>query len=182
MAQERIYLATKKDLTVGVNYTEGLAKAKSFKIENTEDKNITGFAGTRKSALRAIIEVIESFDLKEKDNVAIIYAIPAVSDIITNQTYKYWLMTGKNSKGEDIDAEELKLWKKFYELEGKRGMYYTIKNIFDCRIPDSVMENKVKYAKFRKYSRENNEYSRWCWNKVAEIYSDELDNQIVGVQ
>ena len=32
MAQERIYLATKKDLTVGVNYTEGLAKAKSFKI------------------------------------------------------------------------------------------------------------------------------------------------------
>ena len=84
-------------------------------------------------------------------------------------------LTGKyykenNSKEIFIEKEELKLWKKFYELEGKRGMYYTIKNIFDCRIPDSVMENKTKYAKFRKYSRENNEYSRWCWNKVAEIY------------
>ena len=65
MAQQRIYLATKKDLTVGINYVEGLAKAKSFKIQNTEDKDITGFAGTRKSALRAIIEVIENFDLKE---------------------------------------------------------------------------------------------------------------------
>ena len=180
----RVYFATKKDLTVGVNFMEELEQpiAKKFTFQDTEDENITGYAGTRLSALRAVMDFISKADTEKMTNIATLYVIPTLSDILINGTYKYWLLTGKNSKGQDVDQETLNAFKDFAKLWTEKGMYFTIKNIFDCRIADKVMESKVKYAKFSLRSRQNNEYARFCWNEVSKIYSDELDSQIAKVQ
>lgn len=177
----RIFLATKKGMTCGIKFEEvkGKKSARKFTITNDVDTEIVGIPGTVKSALRAVVKILEEADVKKMKNTNQIFVITYLHDMISNETYKYWILTGKNSKGEDIDKDYLDLWKKFYSLMQEKGLYFTFKDLFKARIPDKVIQNKTVYGKFSLESRENNSYARQCQEAVAEMYSDDLDDQIV---
>ena len=75
------------------------------------------------------MDFISKTDTEKMTNIATLYVIPTLSDILINGTYKYWLLTGKNSKGQDVDQETLNAFKDFAKLWAEKGMYFTIKNI-----------------------------------------------------
>jgi Txe/YoeB family toxin of Txe-Axe toxin-antitoxin module len=83
--------------------------------------------------------------------------------MITNQTYKYWILSGKKNDGTDVNAKELKLWKEFDKLMNKKGLYFIFKNLNDANFKGTPKFNKVdvEYNRF---------YYNWVWKQVHAVY------------
>ena len=161
MSVKRVFLATKKDLTIGAIGDVKTKQAVSFKHSYVSEQ--TGLAGAREVALSALINLIKEFDTKDLEAPVQVYCVGSVADIINNQTYKYWLISGKKNDGTDLNANELKLWKEFHELVSKSNMYFIFKNLNDANFKGIPKFNQaeVKYNKF---------YYDWAWKAIHKIY------------
>ena len=96
MSIKRVFLATKKDLTIGA-----IADVKSKKAVGFNHKHTTaqaGLAGSREVALSAVIEMMKNFDVKELEAPVQVFCVSSVADMITNQTYKYWLISSERNR------------------------------------------------------------------------------------
>lgn len=95
-------------------------------------------------------------------------------DIITKNTYKYWLLTKKTSNGVQILSDELKLWKEFQER-------YTNKNVFGH--VKFYSNNLYKKAGGSKFNKAKMDYSRKILMRLEEISkqdTERLIEQILG--
>lgn len=158
---QRIFLGTKKDLSLGAicNVTNGTAV--SYKFNHTPVQ--TGLAGSREVALASVVNLIKDFDTKELTAPVQFFTVSSLSDMITNQTYKYWIISGKKNDGTEVEKGELKLWKEFDKIMSKKGLYFIFKNLNDAnfRGTPKFNQNEIKYNKF---------YYEWTWKQIHAIY------------
>lgn len=161
MSVKRVFLATKKDLTIGAICDVQTKQASSFKNSYTSEQ--TGLAGSREVALASIIALLSNFETKDLTAPVQVFCVSSVSDMITNQTYKYWLISGKKNDGTAVNAKELKLWKEFDKIMSKKGLYFIFKNLNDANFRGTPKFNQaeVKYNKF---------YYDWAWKSIHAIY------------
>lgn len=162
--EKRIYLATKANTTLGVDFN--ITKNKALLIPAIQyNTNQTGFAGIRECALYALVEELKKVKeyVAEVNRPVYIYVIKALHDVISNGTYKYWILTGTKSNGELIPEEEMKLWIEFHTLYSELGLYVHIKDIFTCKLP--------KNSKYRpdKLKKAGDVYSRSLWDKLSAM-------------
>lgn len=180
--EKRIFIATKKEHSVGVNFDATNNKAEKFIYEYKHEGEMQGFADTRMSSMSALINVIENTDVSELTNVVPIFVNKTLADFIQGETYKFWLKTGAKSTGEAVDKAELELIKKFAEVWKDKGDDFVIRDIFACRINDKVKADQSKLAKFKLYSRQNDAYCRFCWDEIAKLYNESVESSIASVQ
>ena len=161
MSVKRVFLATKKDLTIGAICDVQTKQAVSFK--NSYKTEQAGLAGSREVALSALITLVKGFDTSDLTAPVQVFTVSSVADFINNQTYKYWLISGKKNDGTDVNANELKLWKEFDKLMSKKGLYFIFKNLNDANFRGVPKFNQaeVKYNKF---------YYDWAWASIHKIY------------
>lgn len=161
MSVKRVFLATKKDLTIGAICDVTTKGAVSYKNSYTSEQ--TGLAGSREVALSAIVNLVKNFETKELTAPVQVYCVGSVADFINNQTYKYWLISGKKNDGTDVNANELKLWKEFEKLMTKKSLYFIFKNLNDANFRGTPKFNQaeIKYNKF---------YYDWAWASMHKIY------------
>ena len=161
MSVKRVFLATKKDLTIGAIGDVQTKQAVSFKHSYKSEQQ--GLAGSREVALSAVVTLMKNFDTSDLDAPVQVFAVGSVADMINNQTYKYWLISGKKNDGTEVNANELKLWKEFHKLMSKNGMYFIFKNLNDANFRGTPKFNQaeVKYNKF---------YYDWAWASIHKIY------------
>lgn len=162
--ERKIYLATKADTTIGVNFD--VTGNKAGRINHKHVSKQEGLAGVRESALSALVEQIEALDVEGLTAPVQIFAVPVLADMVSNGTYKFWLMTELKSSGEAVSAEELELWARFHESYVEKCLYVCVKDIFGCRLPE-----KPKY-KVNKAQKQNDFYVRYCWDEIAKVVSD----------
>lgn len=170
--EKRIYLATKANTTVGVdfNITNNKAVLIPAMQYNTAQ---TGFAGTREVALSALVEQLRNLDVTDIDRPVYVYVIKALHDVIANGTYKYWILTGTKSSGEVIPESEMNLWNEFHALYTELGLYVHIKDIFTCKLP--------KNSKFKpdRLALCGDSYAKALWDKLSAMG---LGNQIAEIE
>ena len=111
MSVKRIFLGTKKDLSIGAICDVQTKSATAYKFNYTSEQ--TGLAGSREVALASVVNLMEDFETKELTAPVQFFVVSSLSDMITNQTYKYWILSGKKNDGTEVNAKELKLWKEF---------------------------------------------------------------------
>ena len=161
MSVKRVFLATKKDLTIGAICDVQTKQATSFKHSYKTEQ--VGLAGSREVALSALVTLMKGFDTSELTAPVQVFAVSSIADMINNQTYKYWLISGKKNDGTEVNANELKLWKEFHKLVSKNGVYFIFKNLNDANFRGTPKFNQaeVKYNKF---------YYDWAWASIHKIY------------
>jgi hypothetical protein len=180
--EERIFLATKKEHTVGVifNATNNTAtRIPTIKYEH--EGNLQGFADTRMSAMSALIQVIEKTDVSQLTNVVPIFVNQQLHDFIEKGTYKFWIKTGKKQSGEEVSATEIELLKSFANVWKEKGADFVIRDIFACRIHDTAKADPSKLARFKPYSQQNDYYCRWCWDEIAKLYNESVQASMASV-
>lgn len=180
--EKRIFLATKKEHTVGVvfNVTENKCnRIPTIVYEHAGQMN--GFSDTRLSAMSALIKVIEENNSTELTNVVPVFVNEALAKFITDETYKFWIKTGAKSTGEVISENEMTILKKFVEVWKEKGDDFVIRDIFTCRINDKVKADPAKISKFKPYSRQNDAYCRYCWDEIAKLYNETVEASIASV-
>lgn len=160
--EKRIYLATKASTTVGVNYD--ITNNRAMFIQPMQHATTqTGFPATRESALYALVEQLKTLDVTDIDRPVYIYVIKSLHDMIMNGTYKYWILSGKKSNGEDISESEMKLWIEFHTLYTELGLYVHIKDIFGCKLSSG---NKFKPSR---NALAGDKYAKVLWKKLADM-------------
>lgn len=168
--ESRIFLATKKENTIGVNFNITENKAVKIPLIRYEHNGeMSGFRDTRMSALKALVEVLKNIQTENLTNIVPVFVIRSLFECIQSEVYKFWIKTGKRQTGEEISAEEMQLLKEFVSVWKEKGDNFVIRDIFNCRINDNIKADKIKLSKFKRYSRENDFYSRWCWDEIAKI-------------
>ena len=161
MSVKRVFLATKKDLTIGAIADVKTKKAVGFNHKYTTEQ--TGLAGSREVALSALVNLLSNFETKELEAPVQVFAVSSVADMITNQTYKYWLISGKKNDGTDVNANELKLWKEFDKLMSKKGLYFIFKSLNQANFKGTPKFNQAEVA-YNKF------YYEWAWKQIHAIY------------
>lgn len=108
----------------------------SGKVTKTEYEEVASGA-TRVNALKGVVCTLEQiYDTRDKiSGVVNIYTVGLVADVVQRGTFKYWLLEGKTSNGQELNPVELELWKKFVELYTKMYGFINIKNISSASVP-----------------------------------------------
>lgn len=181
VTERRIFIATKKEHNIGVNFDITNNKASGFSIPYTGEENLQGFEGMRVSALNALITVIEGTDTTEIENVIPVFVNQALAEFIQQETYKFWIKTGHKQSGETVPEKELALLKKFAEVWKAKGDNFVVRDIFKCKINEEVKKDPAKLAKFKLYAQQNDFYSRDCWTKIAKLYNESVAQSMASV-
>lgn len=118
-------------------------------------------------------------EIKEKNvkGLHVFYVPGVVADAVQQGYFKYWLATGKNSKGEELSKEELELWAEF--AEHYQAMYLTavVKNIKSASLPER------RRFKVTAEQEQDNVLQGKAWAnlpKVAETEEVEDDSVLFG--
>lgn len=90
-------------------------------------------------------------------------------DIITKNTYKYWLLNKKTYNGTQILSNELKLWKEFQDR-------YTNKNVFGH--VKFYSTNLYKKAGGSRFNKAKMDYSRKILMRLEEISKQDTEHLI----
>lgn len=90
-------------------------------------------------------------------------------DIITKNTYKYWLITNKTYNGTQVIADELKLWKEFQNR-------YTNKDVFGH--VKFYSTNLYKKASNSRFNKAKMDYSRKILMRLEEISKQDTQQLI----
>lgn len=199
--EKRIFMATKKELTVGVVYMPNEMGAnnkigKASRIPTIEYKHegiMKGFADTRLSSLTALMKVIRDTCKEEEDgiaggnenarltNIVQIFVNRQLFEFINGELYKYWILTGKKSTGDEVSEHELNKLREFVALWKEKGDKFVIKDIFNCRINDTVKADPKRLAQFKPYTQQNDFYCRWCWDEIAKLYNESVQDSMASV-
>lgn len=163
MSIKKVFLATKGNITIGAVCSVRENVASKFTAEHKTEQ--VGLAGTREVALASLVKAMKLFkasDFKDLERPIEIFVNDSLANIIDKETYKYWLISGKKSDGNDVEASELALWQEFYKLISKNGMYFIFKNLNSAHFKGNPKYNAldVKYNAF---------YYDWVWKQVHAI-------------
>lgn len=112
----------------------------SGKVTQTEYEEVaSGERSTRVNALAGVVHTLRQlYDARDKiSGIVNIYTVRLVSDIIQRGTFKYWLLDGKTSDGQELSQTELELWKEFLNLYTEMFAVVNIKDISSVNIPKS---------------------------------------------
>lgn len=161
MSVKRIFLGTKKDLSMGAICDVTAKTAVAYKFNHTPVQ--TGLAGAREVALASVVNLVKDFETKGLTAPAQVFVVSSLADMINNQTYKYWLISGKKNDGTDVNAEELKLWKEFDKIMAKKGLYIIFKNLNDANFRGTPKFNQAEVA-YNKF------YYEWTWSQIHAVY------------
>lgn len=181
--ERRIFLATKGEDTVGVNFNVTNNEPKKLHVVcNNENQELRGREGTKLSALYALTQVIKDINVEELTAVVMVYVNNDLYEFLQNESYKNWIVTGvKKTTGKQVTEREMQIIKDFYEIWKEKGLYFVIKDLFKCKINDSVMKDESKIAKFNLFSRQNNIYCRYAWSEVEKISGTKINSKIASV-
>lgn len=179
--ERRIFIATKQQHNIGVNFDITNNKAQGFSIPYTGEEKLQGFEGMRISALSALITVIKGTDTTDIENVIPVFVNQALAEFIKEETYKFWIKTGHKQSGETVPETELNLLKEFAELWKTKGENFVVRDIFKCKINDEVKKDPAKLSKFKTYAQQNDFYSRDCWTKIAKLYNESVAQSMASV-
>lgn len=114
-------------------------------------------ACTRINALAVLVRSLEQLDEKnivetEKEP-TVIYTIDMVLQVANGGAFKHWLLNdGKKFDGEEVNADEMELWKKFMELYTRNFSHVILKRIADVKSEEDIksMENYNKNPRTKK--------------------------------
>ena len=84
--------------------------------------------------------------------------------MITNQTYKYWILSGKKNDGTEVNAKELKLWKEFDKLMNKKGV-----SLISLIIAAIVITLLAATAALNSEKTIDNAYESMFYNEISDI-------------
>lgn len=159
----RIYIAGRNGATARVFLNAATGKFSSNEFEPVVPYSMK--ASTRINCLGALVYTLG--ELKEKkDNlkgVSAIYTVGMVADAISRGTFKYWLLDGKTSSGEELSQEEIGLWNEFTQLYMELFTNVVIKNISTASLPRTT-----KYM-VTSEMRMDDKYSKLVWDKVPNV-------------
>lgn len=174
----RIFLLSKSDTTVGVAYnaTANTASKLYFKSELTTEDGKNNYQLT---SIDSINKVLEKLDVTKFDNVCQIYVPSIVEEAIKSENYKFWLLTGLNSKGEPVDPELINVWQKFSDLMSQKGKYFVFRNLASCFLKDYVISNPKVLAKVDLFRRANDTYARYCKNEIDKLFPESDKNELI---
>lgn len=161
MTMKRLFLGTKKDLSIGAICDVTTKKAQAFKhTYNSENK---GLAGTREVALSAVVEMLKKFDIEGLTEPADFYVTSSLYKIISEESYKHWIMTGKQKNGGKLNESEYKLWLEFSSLMSELNVFIIFKDLQSANFMGTPKFNQaeVKYNKF---------YYEWLWKQIYAVY------------
>jgi hypothetical protein len=121
-------------------------------------------ASTRINALAGVIHTLRQLhDSRDKiSGIVNIYTVRLVSDPVQRGTFKYWLLDGKTSDGQELSQTELELWEEFVGLYKDMFEFINIKDVSSTAIP--------KAPRFR-VSREQQVLAKlasMAWDKCPE--------------
>lgn len=164
----RIFLLSRENNTIGVVYNETANKANRLQF-TSELTTADGKGQYMVSAIDSVNRCLESLDVEKFTNVCQIYVTSAVEEAIKSETYKFWLMSGTNAKGEPVDEAVIAVWSKFSELMAEKGRYFVFRNIATCYIKDTTKANARVYARLPVYAKVNDTYARYCVEEMDKL-------------
>ena len=172
--EKRIYIASKGQFSVGIEFdvTNNSAIWLEFTPKGDTEDN---------TALRNLIYYIEKADTSQLTNVVPIFINSNTYQFLNNGGYKFWLKTGINSKGQPVSETDMELLKKWNELWKEKGDDFVLRDIATCRISEETKADANKLVKVSVYTRQNDAYSSACWNEVQKRFSENVTNNIAGV-
>lgn len=165
----RIFLLSKNDTTVGVAYNQS-ANTASKLFFKSELATADGKNNYQVTSIDSINKVLEKLDVSKFDNVCQIYVPSIIEEAIKSENYKFWLLTGINSKGETVDQELINVWQKFSDLMGEKGQYFVFRSIATCFLKDYVVSNPRTLAKVDLFRRANDTYARYCKSEIDKLF------------
>lgn len=160
--EKKIYLASESNVTVGVNLN--LTERKASKLEYTGSTT-----NTRMTALEAVIGELKKLNAEELTVPVQMFINAHLYTNIINGYFKYWLMTGKTSEGEEIAPEELTLWEEFLMLNSEKNLLVIYKDSSKATLKH---KKKSKYYKETKLDKQNDKYITYSWSKVKELVGE----------
>lgn len=161
MTMKRLFLGTKKDLSIGAICDVNTKKAEAFKHTYVSENK--GLAGTREVALSAVIEMLKKFNVEGLSQPADFYIPSALYKVINEQSYKHWIISGKLKNGADVPQSEYQLWLEFNQLIGELGLFIIFKDLQNANFKGKPKFNQaeVSYNKF---------YYEWLWKQIHAVY------------
>lgn len=170
--KKRIFLASKGvvALEVKVDLTEGqditLEKfERDADVKKVEKLGLTGADLLTYTTVNALTESIKNLDVKGLSNVVDIYVTSSVAKAINAGWHKFWILTGKNAKGEAISAELIKAYTSFEKEYAKKSMYIRVLEIGNCRRAGNL--NQAQFNKLNRDQKINYTYATQIWKKVS---------------
>lgn len=160
---KRVYLLSRTKGTVGVAYDDAIPKAYLLRYDSKTDSFFD-------QALYSLISFMEKHDVKKNPEVSIVYVTSNLLKAIHNENWKFWIATGKDNEGNDIEQHQLEMWKKFADVMSKKGNYFVLKNIATCKVNDIIYNNKSRYNKLSKFVRDNNYYLRYLMKEADKEF------------
>lgn len=181
--ERRVFIATRGDNSVIVDYnvTENVPTMK-FMQDTNELRTIGGRAGARNSAIRALLQIMKQTDVKTLKSPIFIYINKDAYEFISNGTYKFWSMTGVKSTGEIITDEEQELCEDIIKTFGEKGLYFEVRDIFQCSINEKVKKNANAMAKMKAFTLQNDAYASACWERLNKMVAESKQNSIAKIQ
>lgn len=162
----KIYLASQMNKTIGVKFDVSARKA--TKIDYTHDSE-----ETRVSALEAVISEMAKLETESLVVPVQMFINSMLFNTIQNGYYKFWILTGKKSDGEEVSEEEIALWEAFQNLMNEKGLYVQFKNAFSAKI--DAKRSRSRKAKITTADKQNDKYISYAWEKLKEIVGDSPD-------
>lgn len=170
----RIFLLSKNNITIGVAYNQSANTATKLQfksaLETADGKN-----NYQLTSIDSINKILDKLDVSTFDNVCQVYVPSIIEEAIKSENYKFWLLTGKNSKGETVDPELINVWQTFADLMGEKGQYFVFRSIATCFLKDYVVNNPKVLAKVDLFRRVNDNYARYCKAQIDKLFPAEDD-------
>ena len=96
-------------------------------------------ASTRINALGGVVHTLRQLNnARDKiSGIVNIYTVRLVSDAVQRGTFKYWLLDGKTSDGQELNQTELELWEEFVGLYKDMFEFINIKDVSSTSIPQN---------------------------------------------
>lgn len=165
----RIFLLSKNNTTVGVAYNQN-ANTASKLLFKSEKSTADGKNNYQLTSMDSINTFLEKLDISTFDNVCQIYVPSVIEEAIKSETYKFWLLTGVNSKGETVDPALMEVWQKFADLMSEKGQYFVFRSIATCFLKDYQVNNPKVLAKIDLFRRANDTYARYCKAEIDKLF------------
>lgn len=111
------------------------------RVTQTEYETLTSGerTSTRVNALAGVVHTLRQLQQNSDKitDIVDIYTIRLVSDAVQRGTFKYWLLKGCTSDGQELSPTELELWGEFLSLYTEMFAVVNIKDISSVNIPKS---------------------------------------------
>lgn len=163
---KKFYVASKGTNSAGILYLQ--KENKSFNIPFEPAEKIEGITAKQQviyTNLKAINKILSQIDTKSLSNVCDIVINNFTYEIIAKNWYKYWLITGANSKGEPINEVFLNEIKNFYKLYLKKHLYIRFVDMNTAR--PNINLTKQQLAKLPFDIQCNYVFISHLWNTLS---------------